>query len=69
MASYRQIQDYVRANEGFVPKTCWIAHVMEGYGLATRKAPNRISANWRKYPCPPEKRKAIVAALQHFKMI
>ena len=26
---YRQIQDWVKAEYGFTPKTCWIAHCKE----------------------------------------
>lgn len=69
MATYREIEDYVRTQDGFVPKTCWIAHVMSDYELTTRRAPNRISATRRKYPCPEVKRPAIIAALRHFGMI
>jgi hypothetical protein len=69
MATYREIQDYVRMRGGFIPKTCWIAHVMSDYKLTTRQARNRISPTRRKFPCPEERRPAIVAALQHFRMI
>jgi hypothetical protein len=44
MATYEQIQDYVRKKYGFIPKTCWIAHVKEMCGLQMRKASkHRIS--------------------------
>jgi hypothetical protein len=69
MASYQQIQGRVRDRYGFVPKTCWIAHVMSDYGLTTRRAPNRIDSDARKYPCPPDKCAAIEAALAHFGML
>ncbi len=42
MATYRQIQDWVKQHYGFVPKTCWIAHVKEISGATIRKAPNRL---------------------------
>lgn len=29
MATYKQIQEYLKYNYGFVPKTCWIAHMKE----------------------------------------
>jgi len=41
MATYREIQGYVRVHADFVPKTCWIAHVMSDHELTTRLAPNR----------------------------
>ena len=69
MATYKQIQDRVCSQTGRVPKTCWIAHVMADEGLSTRKAANRISATERQYPCPPDKRLAIIAALRHFGML
>lgn len=68
MATYKEIQDYVRRKEGFTVKTCWIAHVKELNGLSPRKAPNRIFEQDRKYPCPPDKRRAIEDALRHFGM-
>jgi len=67
MATYKQIQEWVRKQYGFIPKTCWIAHVKEMSGLPLRKAPNRRGAN-RLFPCPPEKVEPIQAALQHFGM-
>jgi len=68
MATYKHIQDWVKQQYGFVPKTCWIAHVKNISGISTRKAPNRQGA-LRIYPCPPEKVEYIRAALRHFRMI
>lgn len=68
MATYKHIQDWVKQQYGFVPKTCWIAHVKHLSGLPMRQAPNRIGID-RVAPCPPEKMPAIRAALIHFKMI
>jgi hypothetical protein len=68
MATYREIQAWVKKQSDFVPKTCWIAHVMSDQNLTTRKAPNRISGTMRQHPCPDDKRPAILAALKHFKM-
>jgi hypothetical protein len=39
MATYKDIQKYVKQRFGFEPKTCWIAHVKELNGLPTRSAP------------------------------
>jgi len=69
MATYKEIQDHVRKKNGFVPQTCWIAHVLADHGLTTRMAHNRASRNSRAKPCPPDKREAIVAALRHFGML
>lgn len=32
MATYKEIQQYVKLKYGFTPKTCWIAHMKEMYG-------------------------------------
>jgi len=57
--TYEKIQQAVKNEQGFVPKTCWIAHIKDDYGLTTRRAPNRAPSGERKYPCPPEKRPMI----------
>jgi hypothetical protein len=67
MATYKEIQDYVRSNYGFVPKTCWIAHVKEMCGVSSRKSWNRIGP--RSNPCPKDKVGFIRDALKHFSMI
>lgn len=69
MASYRMIQYRVKAQAGFVPQTCWIAHVKAERGLTRGKAPNRIDPDARAKPCPPDKRAGIEAALRHFGII
>ena len=66
MASYKQIQLHVKQKFGFVPKTCWIAHVKELSGIPTRRAPNRIDNSGRVEPCPLERQAAIIEALRHF---
>ena len=68
MATYRQIQDWVKAHHGFVPKTCWIAHCKELCGMERRTAPNR-QGPVRVHPCPPEKRQAIMDAFVHLGML
>ncbi len=40
MATYKEIENYVRSNFGFVPKTCWIADVKSSFGLTKRIAYN-----------------------------
>jgi hypothetical protein len=69
VATYKQIQDRVKSEHGFVPKTCWIADVKASHGLTTRQAPNRFSENSREYPCPSEKRSAIEKAMKFYGMI
>jgi len=69
LATYKLIQKFIGDKHGYVPKTCWIAHVKSDHGLVTRTAPNRASVSERKYPCPPDKRPHIEGALKHFGMI
>jgi hypothetical protein len=68
MATYREIQERVKATHGFMAKTCWIADVKAAHGLTGSQAPNRINDNRREQPCPPDKRSAIEAALKYFRM-
>ena len=44
MATYKQIEDWVKGNHGFVPKTCWIAHVKETCGVALLDVSNSTTA-------------------------
>lgn len=69
LATYKEIQDYVKTNYGFIPKTCWIAHMKEVCGISVKNAPNRISPDKREKPCPLEKQKYIEQAFRHFNMI
>lgn len=68
MATYAEIQKYIKAKYGYSVKTCWIAHMKEVCGLPVRMANNRQSESSRMYPCPTEKQKAIRDAFAHFQM-
>lgn len=68
MATYLQIQNWVKQQYGFVPKTCWIAHVKEIAGIKVHKASNRLGEE-RLIPCPQAKVEPIHAAIKHFKMV
>jgi hypothetical protein len=68
VATYMDIQDYVEEHFGYKPKSCWIAHVKEIYGLPLRIAWNRAGEE-RKNPCPPGKVKDIESAFRYFRMI
>lgn len=68
MASYKDIQDWVKKHYGFKPKTCWIADVKEKCGIPVKSAHNRIG-NKRLNPCPPAKFNPIKDALKYFGMI
>ena len=68
MATYAEIQSWVKRRYGFNPKTCWIAHCKELCGLDMRDAPNRLGSD-RVEPCPPSKQAAIKAAFEHLGMV
>ena len=67
-ATYKEIQKWVKQRYGFVPKTCWIAHVKELSGLPVEKALNRIGTG-RTNRCPLDKIQKIQAAFRHFGLI
>ena len=67
MATYKEIQNWVKEEYGWIPKGCWIAHCKEIYGLPVKKSPRRERE--RKVPCPEEKKHAVKAAFEHFKML
>ena len=69
MATYKQIQGYVKETHGYTVKTCWIAHVKEICGLKPKKAWNRKAPEKRANPCPTAKIEPIKQALRYFGMI
>ena len=69
LATYKEIQAYVKTNYGFTPKTCWIPHIKEVCGIPVKNAPNRILPDRREKPCPLEKQKYIEQAFRYFNMI
>lgn len=69
MATYKQIQEFVKLNFDYIPKTCWIAHSKEIYKLSPRIANNRKDLKKRKYPCPEMKQEDIRKAFQYFEML
>ncbi len=62
MATYKDIQDWVRKNHNFVPKTCWIAHCKELNGIVV----NTSRTTPRQVPCPLFKQPYIENAFHHF---
>jgi hypothetical protein len=69
MATYKDIDSYVRKHYGLSVKTCWIAHVKEMNGLKLRRAWNRRSASKREVPCPARFRPMIEEAMRSFGML
>lgn len=69
MATYKQIQEYIKNTNGYTPKTCWIAHMKEICGLNPKVSPNRYSLESRTHTCPSEKQDDLRNAFIYFKMI
>lgn len=69
MATYKDIQAFIKKENGYVPKTCWIAHMKELQGLKPRISASRISPDKRVHPCPENKQADVLAAFQHFGMV
>jgi len=69
MATYREIQEFVKEKFGYKPKTCWIAHAKEVYGLPLKVSPNRKNLKERLYPCPEQKLEDMKEAFRHFGML
>ncbi len=69
MATYRQIQLYIKQKYNVTIKTCWIADMKEKNGIKLRIAPNRISLEKKVYPCPNEFEPLIKDAFTYFNMV
>lgn len=69
MATYRMIQNYIKNKYNYIPKTCWIAHAKEVYGIKVKKSINRIDCDERVYPCPENKLEDLKEAFEYFNMI
>lgn len=70
MATYQEIQAWVKKEYGLTIRTCWIAHCQELKGLEPRRASNRKGdGDYRENPCPENKREPIFAAFREFGMI
>lgn len=63
MLTYSEIQEMVKSRYGFVPKSCWIAHLKSEHGLTRGVASNRIDPNEHKHPCPEHHRRTLTEAL------
>ena len=69
-ATYEEIQEYVKQQTGLHVTHLNIAQIKRKHGIIERVNYNLPKCeNPRRPNCPPEKEKAIVAALKHFKMI
>ena len=48
MATYKEIQSYVKEKYGFLPKTCWIAHMKKVCGIPVKNSP-RVCSHKQRY--------------------
>ena len=69
MTTYKDIQAFIKNENGYTVKTCWIAHMKELHGLKPRVSARRISPDRRVHPCPENKQDDILAAFKHFEMV
>lgn len=69
IATYKQIKDYIEEQFGYTPRSTWIAHAKEIYGLNPKMAATRRSADERINPCPQEKKDNLRQAFEHFEML
>lgn len=64
MATYKQIQNYIKNTYGKTVKSCWIADVKEQLGLPFKRSPRRTGE--RVYLCPDNVKPLIQEAFEHF---
>lgn len=68
-ATYQEIKDYVFDKYGLKVSSLYISQVKTKCGIIERENYNKGEGKSRVPQCPPEKEKAIINALKHFKMI
>jgi len=69
MATYKQVQEWVKDHYGFAVRPCWIAHAKELNGLKLKRAHNRYDPKFRLDPCPDDKLSMIREAFEYFHMV
>ena len=70
MATYGQIKDYVLEHSGLKVSSLYIAQVKQKHGIIERENYNKPKSEDARQPqCPPEKERAITAALKYFGML
>ena len=51
MATYQQIQEYIKTKHEVTIKTCWIAHAKEQLGLPLKPSKRSSEGKPRDYSC------------------
>ena len=69
MATYKEIQMYIKETYGCSVKSCWIAHMKSICGINVKQAHNRKNPETRVYPCPENKKDIIKKAFEYFNMV
>ncbi|CAI1522922.1 Uncharacterised protein [Serratia fonticola] len=69
MATYVQIQAFIKEKYGESIDSCHIAHVLDMHALVGKPAPNRISPDSRVKKCSEKKILLIEEALRYFGML
>lgn len=69
-ATYGQIKKYVKEQTGLSVSSLYIAQVKQKCGIIERENYNKAKSDGAKQPkCPPDKERAIMEALKHFRII
>jgi len=69
-ATYGQIKEYVKEKTGLSVSSLYIVQVKQKCGIIERENYNKAKSDGAKQPkCPPDKERAIMEALRHFKMV
>jgi len=69
MATYKQIQEYIKEKYNCTVKTCWISDIKEQCGLNPRIAYNRYDDVIRLHPCPERHKKKIMDTFRYFGLV
>lgn len=64
MATNKEIVAHVRANYGFVPQDCWIAHARMVIRSRNGKIDDTVDIGTPSKPCVEQKRIALFAAMK-----
>ncbi|MDD5226605.1 MAG: hypothetical protein PHV97_05430 [Candidatus Omnitrophica bacterium] len=64
MATYKEVQSYVKKKYGIYVRTCWIADIKEQENFVVKRAWNRRPGKGRGNPCPLDQKNFIKEALR-----
>lgn len=64
MATYKEIKTHVKANYGFVPQDCWIAHAKSARRRPDGSIDDGMDIGTPTKPCSEQRRTALFKALR-----